>query len=95
MGERPDEIRKRIEETREQMSETVSAIQQKVNVPARVKGRIAGVKEEMGDTLDRARGVGKGNALYALLGVLILALTVAGLVLRTRWVRSRKGEPAL
>ena len=47
MGQTPDEIRREIEETRERMGETAQAIAAKLNVPARVKGRIGEMKGEV------------------------------------------------
>jgi hypothetical protein len=48
MGEEPDVIRKRIEQTRGEMGETIDALGYKADVPARAKDKVAG-------TVERAR----------------------------------------
>ena len=45
MGQTPDEIRREIERTRNEMSETAGALGYKANVPARTKGWVAGKKD--------------------------------------------------
>ena len=45
MGEDPRDIQERIEDTREQMGETVQALAYKADVPGRVKGAVADKKE--------------------------------------------------
>jgi gas vesicle protein len=45
MGETPDEIRREIEQTRDQMSDTVEALSYKANVPARAKGWVSDKKD--------------------------------------------------
>lgn len=46
MGETPDEIRRQIEETREDMTETVREIAERANVPHRLKETFSEKKEE-------------------------------------------------
>ena len=46
MGQTPDEIRREIEDTRNEMTETAQAIAHRVNVPSRVKGVVREKKEE-------------------------------------------------
>ncbi len=89
MGQTPDEIRREIDETREHMSETVLALQQKLNVPARVKGRVVDVKQDVEERLERSWAAGKEKAsgslyVYAAAGALALAGVVSALVLRAR-----------
>jgi gas vesicle protein len=45
MGQTPDEIRREIEHTRDEMSETAEALGYKANVPARTKGWVADKKD--------------------------------------------------
>lgn len=45
MGQTPDQIRHEIEQTRNEMSETASALGYKANVPARTKGWVADKKD--------------------------------------------------
>jgi gas vesicle protein len=45
MGETPDEIRHEIEQTRDQMGDTVEALSYKADVPARAKGWVADKKD--------------------------------------------------
>lgn len=45
MGETPDEIRREIEQTRDEMGNTVEALSYKANVPARAKGWVADKKD--------------------------------------------------
>ena len=45
MGEEPRDIQERIEQTREQMGETVEALASKADVPGRVKGAVADKKD--------------------------------------------------
>jgi gas vesicle protein len=45
MGEEPRDIQERIEQTREQMGETVEALASKADVPGRVKGAVAEKKD--------------------------------------------------
>jgi hypothetical protein len=45
MGEEPRDIQERIEETREQMGETVEALASKADVPGRVKGAVSDKKD--------------------------------------------------
>ena len=45
MGETPDEIRREIEQTRDEMGDTVEALSYKANVPARAKGWVADKKD--------------------------------------------------
>ena len=48
MGQEPDEIRGRIEQTRNEMGETIDALGYKADVPARAKDKVT-------DTVERAR----------------------------------------
>lgn len=45
MGETPDEIRRELEQTRDEMGDTVEALSYKANVPARAKGWVADKKD--------------------------------------------------
>ncbi len=51
MGEDPDRIRREIEATRDQMSETVDAIGYKADVPARAKDTIAEKRDSAKETI--------------------------------------------
>ena len=90
MGQTPDEIRREIAQTREQMTETMLAIKQKMDLPARVKGRFVTTKAGKGEGQGGAGEAGGGNVRYLAAGSLILGLVVGGLVLRVRSARRRK-----
>jgi gas vesicle protein len=45
MGETPDKIRRELEQTRDEMGDTVEALSYKANVPARAKGWVADKKD--------------------------------------------------
>jgi F0F1-type ATP synthase membrane subunit b/b' len=55
MAERSDEIRSEIERTREQMGETVEALEYKANVPARAKGWVADKKDAVVSSVSGAK----------------------------------------
>lgn len=58
MGPEPDEIRREIEETRTDMSETIDAIGYKVDVPSRVRDRV----HETTDSIKRTLGMAGDEA---------------------------------
>jgi ElaB/YqjD/DUF883 family membrane-anchored ribosome-binding protein len=66
MGQKPDQIRQEIEQTRAEMSETVDAIGYKADVPSRAKEKVSekvdNVKARMGDTATRAKEAVTGTA---------------------------------
>jgi gas vesicle protein len=45
VGQTPDEIRREIEQTRNEMSDTADALGYRANIPARTKGWVAGKKD--------------------------------------------------
>jgi gas vesicle protein len=58
VGEDPDVIRRQLERTREQLTETIDALGYKADVPARAKDRVT-------DTIDRAKGAIGGTMDHA------------------------------
>lgn len=80
MGEEPRDIQERIEQTREQMGDTVEALAYKADVPGRVKGAVADKKdaaiEKIGGAKDAIAG-GASNAADATGGAAAQAKTTA------------------
>jgi len=54
VGENPDVIRRQLERTRDELTDTIDALGYKADVPARAKDRVT-------DTIDRARGAVAGT----------------------------------
>jgi len=66
MGEEPDEIRGRIEQTRNEMGETIDALGYKADVPARAKDKVTDTveraRESVAGTVDSIKGAVGGGA---------------------------------
>ena len=66
MGQEPDEIRGRIEQTRNEMGETIDALGYKADVPARAKDKVADTveraRESVAGTVDSIKGAVGGSA---------------------------------
>jgi len=66
MGEDPDVIRRQLERTRSQLTETIDALGYKADVPARAKDRVTGTidraREAIGGTVDQARDTVGGTS---------------------------------
>lgn len=66
MGQEPDQIRERIEQTRSEMGETIDAIGYKADVPARAKDKVTDSVERARDsvagTVDTIKGAVNGGA---------------------------------
>ena len=66
MGQEPDEIRGRIEQTRNEMGETIDALVYKADVPARAKEKVTGTveraRESVAGTVDSIRDAVGGGA---------------------------------
>jgi uncharacterized protein YjbJ (UPF0337 family) len=65
MGENPRDIQERIEDTREQMGETVEALAHKADVPARIKGSVADKKDALAGKVSGAKDKITGDASNA------------------------------
>jgi hypothetical protein len=65
MGENPRDIQERIEDTREQMGETVEALAHKADVPGRLKGSVAGKKDALAGKVSGAKDMITGSAADA------------------------------
>ena len=65
MGEEPRDIQQRIEQTREQMGETVEALASKADVPGRVRGAVAEKKDAVIEKIAGARNAVAGGASSA------------------------------
>jgi gas vesicle protein len=105
MGEDPSQIRQEIDDTRGRMGETVEALGQKANVPARAKEAVSGKVEQVrskvsGATPDtdlkggarRAAGVAQENPLG--LGIAAAAAGfIAGLLVPSTGVEDEKIGP--
>ena len=66
MGQEPDEIRGRIEQTRNEMGETIDALGYKADVPARAKDKVTGTveraRESVTGTVDSIKEAVGGSA---------------------------------
>ena len=66
MGQEPDEIRGRIEQTRNEMGETIDALGYKADVPARAKDKVTDTveraRESVAGTVDSIKGAVSGGA---------------------------------
>ena len=66
MGQEPDQIRGRIEQTRNEMGETIDALGYKADVPARAKDkvtdRVERARESVAGTVDSIKGAVGGGA---------------------------------
>jgi hypothetical protein len=62
MGEDPRHIQERIEQTREQMGDTVDALASKADVPGRVRGAVAEKKDAALGKVTGARDAVTGGA---------------------------------
>jgi ElaB/YqjD/DUF883 family membrane-anchored ribosome-binding protein len=58
--EDPEEIRREIEETREQLGETVAALAAKTDLKTRAKEKVAGVKQTVAEKTDSFSSNGGG-----------------------------------
>jgi gas vesicle protein len=69
MGQDPDQIRQRIEQTREEMGETIDALGYKADVPARAKDKVTGTveraKEAISGSVDSVKEAVTGTASSA------------------------------
>jgi hypothetical protein len=65
MGQDPRDIERQIEETREQMGDTVQALTDKADVPGRVKGYVADKKDAVTSKVQDARSTITGTAAHA------------------------------
>ena len=65
MGEDPRDIQERIEDTREQMGETVEALAHKADVPGRIKGSVADKKDALAGKVSDAKDKITGSASNA------------------------------
>jgi Protein of unknown function (DUF3618) len=65
MGENPRDIQERIEDTREQMGETVEALAHKADVPGRIKGSVADKKDALAEKVSGAKDKLTGGASNA------------------------------
>jgi gas vesicle protein len=65
MGENPRDIQERIEDTREQMGETVEALAHKADVPGRIKGSVADKKDAITEKVAGAKDKITGGASNA------------------------------
>jgi hypothetical protein len=65
MGEEPRDIQERIEQTREQVGDTVEALAYKADVPGRVKGAVAEKKDAAVEKISDAKDAITGGASNA------------------------------
>jgi hypothetical protein len=108
MGQDPNLIRRDIEQTREQMSDTVEALGYKADVPSRTKesiqGKVDSVRSkvtgaapdgrQMADGAKRAAGVAQGNPLGLAIGAAAVGFLVGMLVPETQKEHEVLGETA-
>ena len=87
MGEDPDRIRRDIERTREQMSDTVGALGYKADVKSRAKNEVKGQAK-------RAKSVAEENPLGLAIGAAAVGFLAGMLIPSTRVEDERIGELA-
>jgi ElaB/YqjD/DUF883 family membrane-anchored ribosome-binding protein len=102
VGEDPDRIRREIEQTRADMTETVDALGYKADVKSRAKDRVAGVKDRVvGATPDsdevkhkarRAKSVAEENPLGLAIGAVAVGFLAGMLVPATRVEDEKLGQ---
>jgi hypothetical protein len=102
MGEDPRQIRQDIEETREQMGDTVEALGYKADVPARARDRVDTIKSKVtgstpssGDVKQGARqaaGMAQENPLGLAIGAVAVGF-VAGLAVPSTKVEDERIGP--
>ena len=102
MGEDPDRIRREIEQTRAEMTETVDALGYKADVKSRAKDRVTGVKDRVvGATPDtgdvkhqarRAKSVAEENPLGLAVGALAVGFLAGMLIPSTRVEDEKMGQ---
>ena len=78
MGQDPRDIERQIEDTREHMGDTVSALSYKADVPARVKDSVSDKKDAVVDKLSGAKDAIVGSADDAASGTKEAASQVGG-----------------
>jgi hypothetical protein len=103
MGEDPGRIRQEIEQTRDEMGETVGALGYKADVPSRTKEKLSGAKDRLTGTVSekapdpgevkgqakRVAGIAQENPLGLAIGG-IAAGFLAGLLIPTSRVEDEK-----
>jgi ElaB/YqjD/DUF883 family membrane-anchored ribosome-binding protein len=106
MGQDPSDIKQDIEQTREQMGDTVEALGYKADVPGRakeaistrvdtVKGKVTGATPDGGDVKQgakRAAGIAQENPLGLVIGAAAVGF-VAGMVIPSTSVEDEKIGP--
>ena len=102
MGEDPDRIRREIEQTRAEMTETVDALGYKADVKSRTKDRVVGVKDRVvGATPDtgdvkhqakRAKSVAEENPLGLAVGAVAVGFLAGMLIPSTRVEDEKLGQ---
>jgi gas vesicle protein len=102
MGQEPDRIRAEIEQTRADMSETVSALGYKADVKTRAKEKIVGVKDKVADgtpdsgqVKDKARrgaSIAQENPLGLAIGSIAVGFVAGMLIPSTRVEDEKLGE---
>jgi ElaB/YqjD/DUF883 family membrane-anchored ribosome-binding protein len=102
MGEDPDRIRREIEQTRAEMTETVDALGYKADVKSRAKDRVTGVKDRVvGATPDtgdvkhqarRAKSVAEENPLGLAVGAVAVGFLAGMLIPSTRVEDEKLGQ---
>jgi hypothetical protein len=89
MGEDPDRIRREIEQTRDDMSETVGAIGYKADVKTRAKESLQDKKESAVESVTSVKGVAQENPVGLAIGSIAVGF-VAGLLFPATRVEDEK-----
>lgn len=95
MGQDPDAIRHEVEQTREQMGETIDALGYKADVKSRAKERITGAMPDAGQVKHgarRAAGVAQENPLGLAVGAMAAGF-LAGMLIPSSRVEDEKLGP--
>jgi hypothetical protein len=88
MGQEPDAIRHEVEDTREQMGETIDALGHKADVKGRAKERLGGTVQGA----RRAAGVAQENPMGLAVGALAVGF-LAGMLVPSSRVEDEKLGP--
>src|ERR1700742_2370718 len=92
MGEDPDRIRLEIEQTREQMGDTVDALSYKADVKERAKDSLRDRKEAVVGGTQRAKRVAQENPLGLAVGAIAVGF-LAGMLIPSTRVEDEKLGP--
>jgi hypothetical protein len=80
----PDEIRRDIEHTREELADTAAALAERADVRARAHEKVEETKAKVSHKLDDTRAQAQANPMPALIAAAVAGVIVALIMLRRR-----------